>query len=294
MPIENLVFSGGGVKCIAMAGAVRMLEKKGVLKNIKRIIGTSGGSFFALLLAVKFTSLEIIKIIKDQETTEAISDNDVFTNIKRLTFNFGYYPFKEILSNRIYEILLDKGIHPKITFEQIYNQYDIDLTVTATLLNSHNTVYINKDTFPNLSVITAIQASTAIPLVFEPVKIDDDILIDGGITDNYPLYYYKNKGIDPDFKNTIGIVPFSDEDLKPYHRINDIFEYIESLTKALTNDKFVFTDSVAKDKTLIIYTKHIKSTDFNISDTEKDALMGRGYRCTKSQLNKLGIKEKMD
>ena len=42
--IENLVFKGGGVLGIAYAGAIESLEEKGLLKNIKRVAGTSAGS----------------------------------------------------------------------------------------------------------------------------------------------------------------------------------------------------------------------------------------------------------
>ena len=43
-PFKNLVFEGGGVKGIAYAGAMKVLEKKGILKNIVRVGGTSAGA----------------------------------------------------------------------------------------------------------------------------------------------------------------------------------------------------------------------------------------------------------
>ena len=41
-PFRNLVFEGGGVKGIAYVGAMTVLEKEGILKNIVRVGGTSG------------------------------------------------------------------------------------------------------------------------------------------------------------------------------------------------------------------------------------------------------------
>ena len=56
---ENLVFSGGGMKGLAYCGAVEVLEKFGILKNIKRYAGSSAGSIMASLLAIGYTPTEL-------------------------------------------------------------------------------------------------------------------------------------------------------------------------------------------------------------------------------------------
>ena len=48
---RNLVFEGGGVKGIAYAGAIGVLERKGILKDIRRAGGASAGAITAALLA---------------------------------------------------------------------------------------------------------------------------------------------------------------------------------------------------------------------------------------------------
>ena len=45
---KNLVFEGGGAKGIAYLGAMEVLEKKDILKNIERIGGASAGAINAL------------------------------------------------------------------------------------------------------------------------------------------------------------------------------------------------------------------------------------------------------
>ncbi len=42
--IRNLVFEGGGVKGIAYAGVVAVLEEKEILPDIRRVAGTSAGA----------------------------------------------------------------------------------------------------------------------------------------------------------------------------------------------------------------------------------------------------------
>ena len=53
---ENLVFEGAGIRGIAYSGAIAELEQHGLLKNIKRVGGTSAGAITALLLCLGYTA----------------------------------------------------------------------------------------------------------------------------------------------------------------------------------------------------------------------------------------------
>ena len=53
---RSLVFEGGGVKGIAYAGALEELEKRGIVKDITRVAGTSAGAISAALVALGATS----------------------------------------------------------------------------------------------------------------------------------------------------------------------------------------------------------------------------------------------
>lgn len=60
---KNLVFEGGGVKGIAYGGALEILDEMGILKNIKRVAGTSAGAITAALLAIGYDYKEVSEII---------------------------------------------------------------------------------------------------------------------------------------------------------------------------------------------------------------------------------------
>ena len=60
----NLVFEGGGVKGIAYIGAMQVLQEKGVLKNIKRVGGTSAGAINATLFALGYSIADQLRILK--------------------------------------------------------------------------------------------------------------------------------------------------------------------------------------------------------------------------------------
>ena len=46
---RNLIFEGGGVKGIAYIGAMQVLDQRQILKDIRRVGGTSAGVINALL-----------------------------------------------------------------------------------------------------------------------------------------------------------------------------------------------------------------------------------------------------
>ncbi|HET9054269.1 MAG TPA: patatin-like phospholipase family protein, partial [Cyclobacteriaceae bacterium] len=51
---RNLVFEGGGIRGIAYAGAVEVLEQKNITDSVEQIAGTSVGAIVASLLAVNY------------------------------------------------------------------------------------------------------------------------------------------------------------------------------------------------------------------------------------------------
>ena len=60
---RNLVFEGGGVKGIAYAGAVAVLEDKEILPDIRRVAGTSAGAITAVLLALGASPQSVRRIV---------------------------------------------------------------------------------------------------------------------------------------------------------------------------------------------------------------------------------------
>ena len=62
-PFTNLVFEGGGVKGIAYAGALKVLEDKNILSQVDRVAGTSAGAITAALVAMKYDADQIDEIV---------------------------------------------------------------------------------------------------------------------------------------------------------------------------------------------------------------------------------------
>lgn len=64
-PVIDLVFSGGGTRGVALAGAIEVLEQKRPV--IKRLLGTSAGAIAAVFGAAGFTGREYLKLVPEKE-----------------------------------------------------------------------------------------------------------------------------------------------------------------------------------------------------------------------------------
>ena len=74
MSPEGFVFQGGGPKGIAFCGVYGILEKRGLLKALQRVAGTSAGALTAIMIGLNFKSNEINQILFDLNLMDFIDD----------------------------------------------------------------------------------------------------------------------------------------------------------------------------------------------------------------------------
>ena len=185
--IKHLVLSGGGLLGISYIGLAKFLEESlsnPIIKNFKSITGCSAGAIFGSLIAIGYTSTELQNIIKEMNFKEYININaESLINFMKLK---GLESGKTII-NFIKKCIKDKTNNENITFKEIKDKFNIDLQIGVTNLTKSRFELMNSKNTPNIPIHKAISASIAIPLIFEPVIIDDDIFCDGGLLNNLPI-----------------------------------------------------------------------------------------------------------
>lgn len=156
----GLVLSGGGARGIAHLGVLQALKEEGV--ELKMISGVSSGAITGALYAAGMNPTEALEIIVKTPILRYLRpalNKFGFLNINRLASIFEqYFPVK--------------------TFEELA----IKTFVTATDIEVGETVIFEKG-----EIIPSILASSAMPVVFAPVKIKDRLYIDGGVLNNLPV-----------------------------------------------------------------------------------------------------------
>lgn len=188
-----LVLSGGGAKGFAHIGVLRELEKNNI--KIDCIVGNSIGAVIGALYSVGYSPDEIENIMKEFDINDSLKDNPNRTDTpleKRLAneqyafsikydSNFNFYLPKSLKNSQKGYLYL-KELLSRAENINDFDKLPIPLRVVATNLDTGQpTVFKSGD------LAKVITASTALPSIFDPVKIDDKHYIDGMVSRNFPV-----------------------------------------------------------------------------------------------------------
>lgn len=176
---------GGGARGAAHIGALLELEHIGLQPDL--VVGTSIGGLVGALLAAGLPAAEMLNFFQEMS----------LDNIYRPA------PIRAaaLASSRPLETLLETAIG-RPTFAELQRPLAI---VATDLVNRQEVILQTGD------VITAVLATTAIPLALPPVKTGDRVLVDGGIKNNLPFNVARQLGADYvlaiDLMNTTPFAP---------------------------------------------------------------------------------------
>lgn len=279
---ENICFSGGGIKTLSFAGAIKVLEKRGLLQGINRFAGSSAGSMFATLLACKFSAEEIIKLIDETDISE-LAEEGFGQNLWRLAFKFGFYSGGPILK-WIENMFRKKGLGKYTTFIEVYEKFGSELIITGTNLNRQKTVYYSPCRTPRMSIMDAIRISTSIPLFIQPVNIEGDLYGDGGLLCNYPIHIFRS--IDPKLEKTIGFYARDTKECTSRHKFENLIQFVDIVISGIREQsQHKYRSKRHHQRTIFIDTYHIGATHFNLNEETKKKLFKWGKLATEEWLD---------
>lgn len=159
------VFSGGGIKGVALVGAYEEIEKRGF--QFVRVAGASAGAIIAGLIAAKYTSREIDQLLSNLKLEILLDERKSMlplnvTKWLHLYWKLGLYKGNE-LEKWIADVLAQKGL---VTFADLPPQslrvIASDLTNGRLLVlpDDLNSYGIEPKTF---SIAKAIRMSCSLP-----------------------------------------------------------------------------------------------------------------------------------
>ncbi|MBC7606737.1 MAG: patatin-like phospholipase family protein [Burkholderiales bacterium] len=200
-PKIGLVLSGGGAKGFAHIGVLKVLEQAGI--KVDYIGGTSMGAVVGGLYASGYSASQIDSIFKETDFDALLSDfiprssknfyekrNDELYAFS-LPFNKLKIGIPTALSKGMYNYNLLNKLTLNVRHIRDFNQLPIPFLCIATNIETGEEVLLNKGYLPQ-----AMLASGAFPTLFSPVEIDGALLVDGGVTNNYPVDEIKKLGAD--------------------------------------------------------------------------------------------------
>lgn len=221
-PKVGLVLSGGGAKGSAHIGVLKVIEEVGL--PVDYVVGTSMGSIMGGIYALGYSASELEDIIKDVDWSLYMSNkvprsaqsfqakrNEMEYQLS-VPFSTGLgllaemqksgagnysigasfvssLPAGFINGQKVLNMLsgLSVGYQDSIDFATL----PIPFACVAVDLIANKEIVLYSGSLP-----TSIRASMAIPGVFDPVRIGNMVLIDGGFKNNFPVDVCKAMGAD--------------------------------------------------------------------------------------------------
>ncbi len=162
-----LALSGGGARGIVHVGVLSALEEFGLMPT--HISGTSMGAVVGALYAAGVPPAKMRELLSDRGFHDMFHIRPSRSRLFEMTY------LKKVMD----DFLPDR-------FEDL----SIPLLVCSTSLSLKRALYLNSGDVRN-----AVLASSSVPILFEPVDVDGEICVDGGILDNLPATPLADAGL---------------------------------------------------------------------------------------------------
>ena len=171
VPKLGLALGGGAARGFAHIGVIQVLEENGIKPDM--VVGTSAGSVVAAFYASGKTGAQL-QWLADSMDESQLTDWTV--------------PFMS--RGMLRGEALGRYINTQLNGAKI-EDLKIPLGIVATDLQTGDGILFRRG-----DIATAVRASSAVPSVFEPVRIGNNDYVDGGLVSPVPVLYARQMGAD--------------------------------------------------------------------------------------------------
>jgi NTE family protein len=300
----DLVFEGGGVKGIGLAGAFAALQQRGF--QHKSVAGTSAGAITAALVAAGYSSAELDEILLEVPFAD-FKDKGWEDRLPVVGRAVGLLRDRGIYEGRFFQDWIAGLLEAKrvTRFGQLVdeqaedpaNRYRLrviasDVTHRRMLVLPDDADHLGVDP-DELEIAYAVRMSMSIPIFFEPVVHqnpvtgEEHLIVDGGMLSNFPVWLFDCEGRDPRWP-TFGLMLVEPDPKVPIgHRLageehgaerGSLLDYLKSLASTVmaAHDR-LYLENATYARTIPIPTLGIGTTEFDIAPDRVRALYDSGH-----------------
>lgn len=281
----NAVFQGGGMRGIGIVGALTYVESKGY--EWENVAGTSVGSVIAALIAAGYTARDMGQMLIKTDFTKFL-DRKLLQRIPLVGKAFGFLKEKGIYSGEYTEkwtrdLLRAKGVEKfkdiSVNGKSKLKIIASDITRKDMLILPDDLVKYNIDPM-EFDIARAVRMSSSIPFYFKPVKLQYkggiSYIVDGAVCCNFPITIFDDEGFEyPTFGFRFDNPRISYTSEGRTDPLSFLFDIAGTMAK--DNDQEYLKEKNA-ERTIVIPTMGVESTEFNISREKSLELFRAGYR----------------
>jgi NTE family protein len=289
------VFSGGGIKGLAFAGALQAAAEAGYTEWVD-LAGTSAGAITAMALAVGYDAEALRELFSFDFSKLDDRGGPFGLGVVVNYFHHGITRGKA-LSRWIESLLENAPLKKDGRPPKVFGDLDGRLRVIgADIVHSRMVVfpedvtnYLDEagkpyvaDDFP---IATAVRISAGYPGFFPPIALryaatgKDGALVDGGVTSGFPVFLFDQ----PDPKRATWAFRLYDgtpPEQPPYHPISGLLWPVDMISDVIDTAINALDDFELKsfgNRVIAIPTGDIGTLDFSLSEAQKKQLYDLGY-----------------
>jgi NTE family protein len=305
----DLVLEGGGVKGIALVGAISVLEERGY--RFHRVAGTSAGAIVGALVAAGVAAPRLQQIMSELDygrfkdgglLTRAGLVGQLVTLVARSGIYRGDYLrdwLRELLAEHGTRTFADlRGDDPATSLapEQDYRLVVMASDVSQGCLRRLPWEYPRYGLDPDqIEVVDAVRASMSIPYFFRSVKLrdqqehEDCWMVDGGMLSNFPVDVFDRRdGRTPRWP-TIGIKLSAAADAAQgiRHQVSGVWSMSKAMLGTLTSfyDRIHLEREEVIARTIFVDTMKVRATDFDLDRATQQQLYDNGRQAAERFLD---------
>jgi NTE family protein len=192
-----LVLGGGGARSLSEIGVIMTLDSAGIRPDV--VIGTSMGSVVGALYASGYSGRQLDSIVHTLPLQQLFSSDppnlpQVFGTLHPLLvletgsrgLSLRSLATRENEINALMDALMVRG---NLIARGNFSALPIPFRAVATDLNDRSAVVLDHG-----DLAQAVRASYSIPIVFNPVRMQNRVLVDGGVSANVPMQLARDMG----------------------------------------------------------------------------------------------------
>ncbi|MHA6130452.1 patatin-like phospholipase family protein [Pseudomonas fluorescens group sp. PF-1] len=261
-----LVLKGGGVKGLALVGALLELER---WYEFDEFIGTSAGSIVAALMALGCSAGDLERILRKTDFG-SFKDSSLLSSMwsaVRVRYLHSGRSFEEWFWSQVKQSYIARTgkVQPPMMRDA-----DRHLVVFATQRNVGLVRFDSEDPTArqNHLITFAVRASMSIPGFFKPPTEQGQPIYDGGLLANFPLKEWIDLYPDRPFLG-IYLGPYVLDPLTKSNLVDDVVEI------ATTRDDYQIIDA-NRDDVVMVDPSPIGTTEFSLGKEDMDFLVLEG------------------
>lgn len=314
MADADLVLEGGGVKAPGLLGAVSALVARvGVGRDdpyhFHRIAGTSAGAVVGAMLAAGARPSEIVDRMYELDFSELEDEPGVFEHVPLIGEAFGILFHEgmfvgDVLHKWIADALAGLGIRTWGDLRDddpgsgLPQDRRYKLVVIVSDVSRGRMLRLPWDYREMLgvdpdeqSVADAVRASASLPFFFRPVKLAMDAATmghaditctDGGMLSNFPISIFDRVDDQAARWPTLGVKLSAKRTIRDaeWNDTSNSFELAKALLSTLltAHEREHIDDRAVAARTIFVDTTGFSSTDFDLTQADKQLLFENGLR----------------